>query len=239
MIGNHKILALIPARSGSKGLPGKNILPFCGKPLLAWSIESAKKSKYIDEIILSTDSQEYAQIGLAYGATVPFIRPTDLASDTTSSIEVIAHAINEVDSQLDQFSILVMLEPTSPLREEGSIDKAIEDLVSSDALSIVAVAKSVSSHPEFLYSLTTNNLLSPFLEKGKGVFTAPRRQNISDLFYLSGNFYIGYIPQLLKLKSFYHDRCKASIVTDNYAFEIDSQVDFVIAEALMKFNLSF
>ena len=127
MIGNKSIIGIIPARAGSKGLIDKNIRYLMGKPLIAWSIEVGLLSKYIDELVVSTDSSDIAKISEEIGATVPFLRPLDLASDDASTIAVIEHALNYFRTVLDkQFDYCVILEPTSPLRDVDDIDKAIE-----------------------------------------------------------------------------------------------------------------
>jgi len=134
MIDSQKILALIPARGGSKGLPRKNILPLSGKPLIAWTVEAAKNSKYIDNCIVSTDDIEIAECAEKYGAEIPFLRPPNLATDFTSSNDVILHAIENIH---DNYDLLVLLQPTSPLRTEYDIDNGIEKflhLVSFSAL---------------------------------------------------------------------------------------------------------
>ena len=123
MLKNKKILSVILAREGSKGLPGKNIKKLHGKPLLAWPISASCKSKYVDKTILSTDSQLYADIGMSYGALCPFIRPKKLARDTSTSIDALIHAINFLISKNDIYDYVLLLEPTSPMTTHEDIDK--------------------------------------------------------------------------------------------------------------------
>ena len=129
MYKGKKILAIVPARGGSKGLPGKNIRPLCGKPLIAWSIEHAQKSKYVDDIFISTDSREIADVAEQYGVSVPELRPDELAKDTAPSSEFIVYTLNKLKSEGKVFDYFILLEPTSPLRDVDDVDKSIEMII--------------------------------------------------------------------------------------------------------------
>ena len=131
MINGKRVLALIPARSGSKGLLGKNTKLLCGKPLIAWPIQSALASQYIDNVVVSTDCQKIADLAVQYQAAVPFIRPENLASDSASSFDVIIHALDALANSGQEFDYLFLLEPTSPLTQTSDIDLAIERLINS------------------------------------------------------------------------------------------------------------
>ena len=149
MIKDHKIISIITARGGSKGLPKKNIKKLQGKPLIAWTIEAAKKSKYLDKIIVTTDSKEISEVAKEFGAEVPFIRPSHLATDNSSSFDTIKHALNFQEFKND-YDIVVILEPTSPLRETKDIDNSLEQLIDSPtAKSIVGVCKTEVQNPIF------------------------------------------------------------------------------------------
>ena len=138
MINGKEILGIIPARAGSKGLPHKNMKLFCGKPLISWTIEAALTSKYIDKVIVSTDSLEIAKISNQYGELAPFIRPAFLSTDTAPSIDVIRHVCEYLKEQNSkEFDYISLLEPTSPLRETSDIDNAIFILNSKNGSSIV------------------------------------------------------------------------------------------------------
>ena len=128
MIGNKKILAMIPARSGSKGIIGKNIKEIGGKPLIAWPIEVAKSSKYIDKVIVSTDTDEIANVALKYGAEIPFLRPSDLAQDKSTTYSVIQNIISYYKELNETYDYFVLLEPTSPLTTSKDVDDAILEL---------------------------------------------------------------------------------------------------------------
>ena len=126
MISNKKILGLITARSGSKGLPKKNIKPLLGKPLIAWSIDVGIKSNYIDDLVVSTDCHEMSRLAKKYEAEAPFIRPKELSTDSASSVDVILHAINWLEKRDRFYDLVVLLEPTSPLRESKDIDRCLK-----------------------------------------------------------------------------------------------------------------
>lgn len=235
MYNNNKIIAIIPARSGSKGLPRKNILDLCGKPLIAWSIDTAKESAYLDRVIVSTDSEEIANIAKNYDCEVPFIRPKELASDTASSIDVILHAINHFENNNEYFDYILLLEPTSPLRTVEDIDNPIKNLIDNkDAESLVSVAKQESAHPEFSVIITKNGLIQPFINKKK--MEAKRRQDLKEAFYFEGTIYLSKVSAIKIKKSFYHDKTLPYIVERYKALEIDEINDLICAEALMKWK---
>jgi len=232
VINNKKVLAIVPARSGSKGLKNKNILQMEGKPLLGWPISAALKSKYVDEVVLSTDSEEYKKIGVEQGANVPFIRPSDLAGDKVASIDVILHCIEWFETQSEFFDILVLLEATSPMTEALDIDNALETLVySSENTSIVGVSKAECNHPIFAYKKDESSLLMPFVnQSGQAI----RRQKLEDAFYLDGSLYISNIDALKKKKTFYTESTMGFEFPKWKAFEIDDEIDFEVVELLMK-----
>lgn len=227
---NKKNLAVIPARSGSKGLPGKNIRPLIDKPLIAWSIEQALASKYISDVIVSTDSQEIADIAIQYGAKVPFLRPTHLAEDHSATSDVLIHLIDYLNKKNQIYEYLFLLEPTSPLRETIDIDLAYEKLISTvNAKSIVGVSKVEAQHPDFCVSINING----FLESANN-FKVVRRQDIESSFFFEGSIYISEIETYMANKNFYHDKCLGFVFPKWKSFEIDDLTDFVIVEALLK-----
>jgi N-acylneuraminate cytidylyltransferase/CMP-N,N'-diacetyllegionaminic acid synthase len=234
MINDFKVLAVIPARSGSKGLPGKNIKELCGKPLVAWSVDAAKESKYIDKIVVSTDSDEIAEIGKKYGAEVPFMRPAELARDTSPGYEVLEHVILTLQEMGDCYDFIVVLEPTSPLREVSDIDNSLETLVNNikRAESIVGVCALDATHPEFLVTINPEGFLS--LYGGKKFSEPTRRQDLSKLYFFEGTIYISTIEALFKNKGFCHEKTLAYIVPKWKAFEVDDLIDFFCVEAVLK-----
>lgn len=231
MYKDKKILAIIPARGGSKGLPGKNIRVMCGKPLIAWSIEHAQKSKYIDEIFISTDSQEIADVAEKYGAPCPELRPEYLARDTAPSSEFIVYTLEKMQKEGKHFDYFILLEPTSPLRDVEDVDKSIEMLIDSpESESIVGVAMSGTVHPAFMVLVGRNGYLEP-LDPNQHEM---RRQDLPDVFFFEGSVYVSSVDAFLKKRSFYHDKTLPYIVPEWKSHEVDDIVDFNIIETIMK-----
>ncbi len=234
MYKDKTFLAIIPSRGGSKGLPGKNIKELCGKPLIAWSIEAGSKNKYIDEVMVTTDSQEIANIAKQYGANIPFLRPKELASDTATTFDAAKHTIEFYKNELNkEFDYIVLLEPTSPLREVLDIDNAIEKLLRSNANSIVGICKTEDQNPAFLVKKDGNGFISGYENKDMKVL---RRQEIEDIYFFEGSLYISDITTYLYRKSFYHKDTIGYEVPKYKALEIDDIYDFIMVEAIMKYK---
>ena len=232
MYKNKTFLGIIPARGGSKGLPGKNIKELCGKPLIAWSIESGLKSKYLDEVMVTTDSKDIANIAKQYGASVPFLRPDVLASDTATSFDAIKHTIEFYKNEFDkEFDYIVLLEPTSPLRETSDIDIAIEQLFNSNADSIVGICKTEDQNPAFLVFKNEKDFISGYENHDMKVL---RRQDIKDVYFFEGTIYISKTDVLLNKKTFYHENTIGYVVPKYKSLEIDDIDDFIMVEAIMK-----
>lgn len=233
MIEGHKVLALVPARHGSKGLPLKNIRPLHGKPLLAWPVEAALASRYVDRVIVSTDSEDFAALARAAGAEVPFLRPPQLAVDTTPSIDVILHAINTLANSGEHYDYLILLEPTSPLTGTADINRALENLItlSSQADSIVGVTAMVSAHPAFAVSVAADGLIRPYAVAH--FCQMPRRQDTEPLFSLDGSLYASTVEALRRERSFYHERTLPYVTPRHKSFEIDDLIDFICIEAIL------
>lgn len=234
MIDSEKVLVLIPARGGSKGLPGKNIMELCGLPLLGWPIRAAKKSKYVDRVIVSTDDPQIANVAVSHGAEVPFIRPEELATDQSSSASVIEHTVSFLSGKGNTFTYLILLEPTSPLTEAEDVDKALLTLHSNRhvADSIVGVSKLEGTHPAFNVVIGEDGLIKPFLKLKFG--SVYRRQDIEDVFYFEGSLYISDLSVFLKKLSFYHERTLPYVVPKWKAFEVDDMTDLICIEAIIK-----
>ncbi len=234
MYKNKSFIAIIPARSGSKGLPDKNIKHLCGKPLLSWSIEVALQSKYIDEVVVSTDSEEYATIAKSYGSNVPFIRPSEFATDIASRKDVIKHTLDFYKQEGKEFDYIIFLEPTSPLRTVDDINNAIKQLIESKdkAQSIVGVSELESFHPAFLINLNKGFL--EFLNSNQKS-TVLRRQDLETFYFYEGSLYISEVDSYLK-KEFYHDGTLGYIVPKWKSVEIDDIEDFVMVESIMKYK---
>jgi CMP-N,N'-diacetyllegionaminic acid synthase len=232
MINNLSILAIVPARGGSKGLPRKNVKNFCGKPLINWTIEAGQKSKYIDNLIVSSDDLEISDTAISAGAEVPFVRPLDLSTDQTKTIDVLLHAYNTYTQLVNKnFDLVVLLEPTSPLRRVDDIDNAIEQLVQKTSMtSIVGIARVESQHPSFLLELSEEGAFKPYLEHSpEGI----RRQDLSPLYYPEGTIYVSWAKTLFEEKTFYQKKTMGFLMPSWRAIEIDDEYDFIKAEALM------
>ena len=232
MICAKKVLALIPARGGSKGLPKKNILPMCGKPLIAWSVEKGLKAKYIDTVLVTTDSQEIANIARAAGAHVPFLRPTEFATDHSSTCEAVRHALTFLKKKEGKsFDYVALLEPTSPLREDNDIDRMLEQLVgnAADYDSIISVGE-VDEHPSIVRRL--NGLsLEPFCSK---LQQTTRRQDNEPAYFPYGVAYIAKTDVLLAENTFYTKRCTYFKIKQYQKYEIDDIYGFICVENIMK-----
>ena len=232
MIKGKKIIAIVPARQGSKGLAKKNIIDFLGKPLLVWSIEAALQSNYVDRIIVSTDSTEIAGVGEKFGADIPFIRPSYLSEDNASSVDVICHAIEFMSEKLgENFDFVVLLEPTSPLRTSEDVDLALEKLIGSpDARSLVSVGDSESQHKTLQFNITESDFIS--VGSASNGFVHTRRQDLAKSYFLDGSIYISYTHTLFELKSFVHGQTLTLSLPKWKNIEIDDEYDYVMALAL-------
>ncbi|MDP2820545.1 MAG: acylneuraminate cytidylyltransferase family protein [Polaromonas sp.] len=231
MIENLKILGLVTARGGSKGLPGKNVRLLSGKPLIAWTIDAAKAAGCLDAIVVSTDDPAIADAARQAGAEVPFMRPEELSGDTASSIDVVLHAMDVLAASGRHFDIVVLLEPTSPLREPSDIDQGLARLVESGAGSIVSVCRVESMHPAFIFRREDSDRLRPYLERQP---TGLRRQDIEPLYFLEGTLYASYIDVLRAQRSFYHADTIGYEVPKWKSLEIDDIDDFKMLEALIE-----
>lgn len=232
MISSKRVIAIIPARGGSKGLPGKNIRPLCGKPLIAWSIERALQSHYVDAVVVTTDSEEIADVALRYGAEVPFLRPAHLASDTASSVDTVLHALDHYRDTLGKtFDYVVLLEPTSPLREVGDIDSMLDKLLAhaDDFDAIVSVGE-VHEHPSIMKRLE-GNTMQPFYAN---LAMTSRRQDNVPAYFPYGVAYVVSTDTLYSLQTFYPPRATFFEIKRHQCFEIDDLCDFLVVETMMK-----
>lgn len=233
MCNDNKILAIIPARGGSKGLKSKNIKELCSKPLIAWSIESALKSKYIDKIMVTTDSQEIADISKQYGADVPFLRPPELSSDTATTFDAVKHTIDFYKNDKNmEFDYIVLLEPTSPLREDDDIDNMIEKIVGcSDGFDSIVSIGEVHEHPSIMKKIVDNDSLESYCQE---LEMKSRRQDNDTAYFPYGVAYIVKTKALLEEKTFYTARNTFYEIKRYQCYEIDDIYDFLAVENIMK-----
>lgn len=229
MLNDNKILALILARCGSKGLPGKNIKPLLGKPLIAWTIEQAKESKYVDKVIVSTDDGEIASISRKYGAEVPFIRPKELAGDKSKSVDAVLHAIEWMKENRWSYDIIVWLQVTSALRTAEDIDKAVELLFRKNAEAVVSVCQA-DHHPYWSNILPDTNCMIDFVRPEAA---NKNRQDLPVFYRLNGAIYLFYTDYFKSHKSFYESNTFAYIMPKERSVDIDNETDFELVKILM------
>lgn len=224
MYKNKKILAIIPARSGSKGIKNKNIIDLNGKPLISYTIEEAKKSKYIDKIVVSTDGEEIANISKKYGAEVPFLRPEELATDKSKSIDAVLHCIHELEKNKQFFDYCILLQPTQPFRKTSDIDEAILSIIESGEESLASVCE-VNEHP-ILMRRIRNNILCSILDCNSTV----RRQDFEKIYRVNGAIYINKINENLNKETSLNDNKMPYIMSGKNSVDIDTIDDLKLAE---------
>lgn len=233
MIEDKSVLAIVPARGGSKGLPGKNKRLLQGKPLVAWPIGTALGAKAVDKVLCTTDDPGIRELALAHGAQAPFLRPAHLASDTASSIDAILHAVDHLAEQGERYDYVLVLEPTSPLTTSADVDAALSALHArrAEADAIVGIAKVESTHPEYDVRLGADGLISPYM--APDFKSLKRRQEIEPLHFLEGSLYISTVASLRSERGFYHRRTLGYEVPRWKSIEIDELVDFLFVETLL------
>jgi CMP-N,N'-diacetyllegionaminic acid synthase len=225
VIAGKQVLAVITARGGSKGLPGKNIRPLAGLPLIAWSINAARGSELIDRTVLSTDDVAIAKVASEQGCEVPFIREGRLAADDTPSIEVIFDALDRIPG----FDVVVLLQPTSPLRTASDIDNAIRLCVGSDAPGCVSVREAGES-PYWMYTLDSAGCMVPVLAEGA---RAVRRQDLPMVHVLNGAIYVAQVNALRCQRAFVVAGTIGYPMPHERSVDIDTEAEFQLAERLL------
>lgn len=229
MFMDKTFMVVIPARGGSKGIPHKNIVDFYGKPLIVYTIEAAKQSKYIDKIIVSTDDIEIKNVSLKYGAEVPYLRPKQISGDSSKSIEVILHTIDYLKNNGKSYDYVVLLQPTSPLRTHIDIDTAIEKIISESAISLVSVCE-VSENPVLMRVITEDKLLPIIKFEGDNL----RRQELPVFYKFNGAIYVNSTEMLLNEKQFVNEDTIPFIMEKEKSIDIDNEFDLKCAEIILK-----
>ncbi|MFH2012804.1 MAG: acylneuraminate cytidylyltransferase family protein [Pseudomonadota bacterium] len=229
----HNILAVIPARGGSKGIPRKNIFSLSGKPLIEYTFTAAKDSKLLNRIIISTDDYEIAEIGKRNGIDVPFMRPKELAEDDTPTLPVVKHAVEYLE-KVNGYKpdIVILLQPTAPLRKSHHIDEALGLLINSpDADSVVSVTEVPHQYnPYFIMKIEDGTL--KFYNEGGIKHT--RRQNLPKVYSRNGAIYAFRLETLNNKNSLYGDICLPYVMSFEESANIDSSYDLKIAEMLLR-----
>ncbi|MCP4360999.1 MAG: acylneuraminate cytidylyltransferase family protein [Chloroflexi bacterium] len=225
------VLALIPARGGSKGILRKNIRLVAGKPLIAWTIEAAMHSAQLDRVIVTTDDEEIATISREYGAEVPFMRPEFLSQDKSTSVDVIIHALQWL--QINQNycpNLIMLLQPTSPLRTTADIDAAIQRLHEKQAASIIGVCKA-HPHPYWTKKVDIDDKLDDFIN-GSNVYT--QRQELPVAYAINGAIYLIWSEQFIAHKTFHTAPSYAYCMPQNRSLDIDTEWDLQVADFTLR-----
>ena len=226
----NNILAIIPARGGSKGLPGKNIKELNGKPLIAYTIEAAKKSKYIDRVVISTDDKEIADTSKTYGGEIPCLRPDELSKDNSPTIDCVIHMLNylkEKESYVPEY--VALLQCTSPLRDYNHLNEAIEKLIKTKKDAIVSVCEAEVN--PYWTNVFEGDDLKYFIEEGRKI---TRRQDLPKVYRGNGAFYIVKTSVLITERTVEPENLTGYIMSNEASIDIDTIMDFKIAEIMIK-----
>jgi N-acylneuraminate cytidylyltransferase len=229
------ILAIIPARGGSKGIPRKNIKPFNSKPLIYWSIDQAKRSKYITRIIISTDDDEIKNIGLKYGAEVPFLRPTDISDDLSTDYEFMDHCINWLKTNEKKLpDLIIQLRPTYPTRSVKIIDKCIEKLINVRNYDSLRTVIPFEKSPYKMYRIN-NNTLNPLFEEVNGLKEPYNRcrQELPQTYLHNGYVDIIWTKTIIEKRSITGNKIYPYIMSGNEYHDIDTYDDWIKAENIV------
>ncbi len=231
MIADKRVLAIIPARGGSKGIPDKNLKILGDKPLIAWTIQSALKSSYIDQVIVSTDSDRIAEVAREYGAEVPFKRPDEFASDTATASDVITHAITHFEKTANGYDWFVYLQPTSPFRTTEQIDLAIAALSRDSNAETVVSVREVTEQPMWMKTVSPDGYLNSLLEAESEHIP---RQGLGIVYILNGAIFVSTCSGYVKNHSFYFGNTLPYIMNLSSSVDIDTPEDWQTAETLLQ-----
>ena len=225
MYKNKKILAVIPARGGSKGIPSKNIIEVGGKPLIQYTIDCAKHSKYIDRAVISTDSEEIKKVSIECGGDVPFIRPKELALDTSKTIDCIVHAVNTLKEMGETYDYVMIIQNTVPLRKAWHVDESIEKLIDSNERSLVSITE-VEQHPILMRTINEDGTVKNLLPMSSTM----RRQDFPKFYKVDGAIAIQKIDEEFNLNTSINDGKLAYVMDEKYSTDIDSYIDIKVIE---------
>ena len=231
MIEGLSVLAIIPARGGSKGIPGKNLVELRGRPLLTWSVQAALGSAYIDRLVVSSDSDRILEAAAELGEELPLRRPPELSQDDSPAIAVVDHALSCLKWGAEglAYDLVVLLQPTSPLRTTWDIDSAIERVVKEAAPSCVSVTRP-RHHPAWMFRVAGRGELRSL---GMAESGATRRQDLGDVYALNGAVYVARRDWLTRERSFVGAGTLAHVMPKERSVDIDSELDLLVADALL------
>ena len=222
-----RVLGVIPARGGSKGIAKKNIVDICGKPLIAYSIDAASRSQRLSTFIVSTDSDEIADVAIGYGALAPFRRPAEISNDIASSFDVIMHALDFMEAETNSiYDAVMLLQPTTPMLTAATIDAAILQLSNCDCDSVVSVVDVGANHPYRMYELDDKNTLVGLLANEDPMMP---RQKLPKVYIRSGDVYVTRRECLMQKLSLIGNASKAILIKPEDTVNIDTVEDLMIA----------
>lgn len=229
-----KVLGIITARGGSKGILRKNIVPLLGRPLLAYTVEAALASKRLTRIVLSTDDAEIAEIGARLGVPVPFLRSKELAGDDVPTLPVLQRVVNELELLGEEYDAVLTLQPTNPLRRTEDIDGAIELLEQTGADSVISFVDVGERHPARMKWIDSEGKVSdpPFTEQ----FEGQPRQQLQKLYLREGSIYLTRRSVLMEQNSIKGRDCRAWIIPQERAQNVDTPLDLLIVEQILRVN---
>lgn len=231
MFSDKSILAIITARGGSKGIPGKNIKHLAGKPLITWTIQAALDSHNLDRVIVSTDDTNIANVCREFGAEVPFMRPNDLAQDDSPHIEIIIHVIDWLCTHINYYPEYVMLlQPTSPLRTTDDINEAINLAIKQNADGVVSVCNT-PVHPYLFKKINEDGKLFDYIDKPEGYLY---RQLYPPIYYVNGAIYLTRTEIIQKQRTFYPDCTFPYIMPVERSLDIDTPWDLYLADLILR-----
>lgn len=223
----EQVLALIPARGGSKGIPGKNTKELAGKPLIAYTIEAARGCSCLDDVLVSTDSEAIAETARTYGAWVPFLRPEELASDTSKTMDAVLYTLRRLAKEGKEYDYVVLLQPTSPLRTSRDIEGAFK-LALETGEDVVAVSE-VADSPILMRTCDDKGNLTSLLSGGSTV----RRQDMPKYYRVNGSIYVNRVDSLTEETSL-NDNPVGYVMPRECSVDIDEPVDFAVAEYYLR-----
>lgn len=230
MMKHCHVLGILPARGGSKGIPGKNLRHLCGRPLIGWAAEAIVKAPSVSRSICSTDDDEIAIVATQYGLDIPFIRPSYLAGDTTPVVDVVLHALDQLDSPSDPYTHVVLVQATTPTVTVNDVEAAIQLARHENADSVISGFQAGMHHPALMFALDEQGCVKWLLEGGGH---SRRRQDLPSVFIRTGLLYLTSVTVLRSRRSLYGERIFALVVDERRAITIDEENDFLRAQAIM------